>query len=130
MFQSSVDLSLAGKMVVQTGRKIHFIEIDKICYIEACNYYALIHEGDKTYVVRHTLDEFEGQLSQQHFIRIHRSIILNVNIFTCIEKIRNALFVRTSIGKEFRISRYRGKAIREKILGERKAPVDVALVGV
>lgn len=117
MKHTSDGLSLAGKIVVQSGRKIHFVDVDKITYIQACNYYALIHEGNRTHIVRQTLDEFEKVLSNDVFIRIHRSVILNFNIFKCIEKINTSLHVRTTIGKVFRISRYRNKIIREKVLG-------------
>jgi DNA-binding LytR/AlgR family response regulator len=104
------------RMIVQVGRSIQFIEIDKIRYIEACNYYALIHVEGKTHVVRQTLEEFEKKLNRFDFIRIHRSIIINLNIFSCIERSNKRMRVRTTIGKEFTISRYRQKDIRNRIL--------------
>ena len=113
---SNTDLLGEGKLIIHTGRKIHFIEIDKISYIEACNYYALIHANSKTYVVRQTLDDFEKRLEKHGFLRIHRSIILNLNIFSCIERENKKLLVRTTIGKEFKVSRYRQKWIKSRIL--------------
>ena len=108
--------SIGSKLVVRSGRKIHFIEIEKISYIEACNYYALIHADGKTYIVRQTLFDFENKLERNDFYRIHRSIIINLNIFRCIERENNKLLVRTTIGKEFTISRNRQKEIRNRIL--------------
>ena len=105
-----------GKVVVRVGRQIHFIEINKISYIEACNYYALIHAEGKTYIVRQTLDDFEKKLTKHDFLRIHRSVVINLNIFTCIERADNVLLVRTNIGKQFRISRNRQKEIKNRIL--------------
>ena len=104
------------KLVLRVGRGIHFIEIDKISYIESCNYYSLVHAEGKTYIVRQTLDEFEKKLEKHDFLRIHRSVILNLNIFICIERENKKLKVLTSIGKEFNISRYRQKEIRNRIL--------------
>jgi DNA-binding LytR/AlgR family response regulator len=106
---------LTNKMVVNSGRKMYFIDIEKINYIEACNYYALICTTEKTYVVRHTLDEFEQRLSGYSFLRIHRSVILNPNIFHCIERENNVAVVRTTIGRDFKISRYRQKHIRDTV---------------
>jgi two-component system, LytTR family, response regulator len=105
------------KIVFQCGRQIWFIEIEKITFIEACNYYALVHADGKTLVVRQTLDEIEERLAGHSFLRVHRSIILNPNIFQCMERKNNRLVVRTTIGRDFKISRYRVKAIRNKILG-------------
>jgi two-component system LytT family response regulator len=107
---------VSDKIVVQSGRKIYFIEIEKISYIEACNYYALIHADNKTYIARQTLDDFEKRLSPHAFLRIHRSIILNLNIFQCMERENNTLMVRTTIGRDFKVSRYRQKVIKERIL--------------
>jgi DNA-binding LytR/AlgR family response regulator len=104
------------KLVVRVGRGIHFIEIEKISYIESCNYYSLVHAEGKTYIVRQTLDEFEKKLEKYDFLRIHRSVLLNLNIFICIERENKQLMVHTSIGKEFKISRYRQKEIRHRIL--------------
>jgi two-component system, LytTR family, response regulator len=108
--------SITDKLIVHCGRKIHFIEIGSIGYIKACNYYALIFTKDKTYVARQTLDEFEKKLDAHSFLRIHRSIILNLNIFQCVERENKKLVVRTTIGKTFKISRYRQKAVKSRIL--------------
>jgi|SRR5688572_13006656 len=105
------------KIIFQSGRQILFIDIEKITFIEACNYYALIHAGGKTLVVRQTLDEIEQRLASHSFLRVHRSVILNLNIFQCMERKDNKLIVRTTIGRDFKISRHRVKAIRSKILG-------------
>jgi two-component system LytT family response regulator len=104
------------KIVFHCGRQIWFIEIEKITFIEACNYYALVHADGKTLVVRQTLDEIEERLSGHSFLRLHRSVILNLNIFQCMERQDNRLVVRTTIGRDFKISRRRLKSIRSKIL--------------
>ena len=110
------ELLQKDKIVFQSGRQIWVIEIEKITFIEACNYYALIHADGKTIVVRETLDEIEARLAHHSFLRVHRSIILNLNIFQCMERKDNGLVVRTTIGRDFKVSRYRVKAIRNKIL--------------
>ena len=106
------DLAPNGKVIIRSGRKIYFFDVNQISYIEACSYYTLVHEGGRTHIIRQTLDEFEGILSGQPFVRIHRSVILNFNIFKCIERINSSLQVQTTIGKVFRISRYRNKTVK------------------
>lgn len=106
-----------NKIIFQSGRQLWFIDVDKITFIEACNYYALVHAEGKTVVVRQTLDEIEARLMPYSFLRVHRSVILNHNIFQCMERKDNRLVVRTTIGRDFYISRNRAKAVRNKILG-------------
>jgi two-component system, LytTR family, response regulator len=106
----------SDKIVFQCGRKIHFFDAQAISYIEACNYYALVHAGGKTYVVRQTLDDIELRLTGHSFLRVHRSVILNLNIFQCMERSHQGLVVRTTIGRDFKVSRYRVKSIRDRIL--------------
>lgn len=106
----------AHKMIVQSGRKIHFIDIDTISFIESCNYYALVHAGTSTYVIRQTLDSLEQMLVNHFFLRVHRSVILNRNIFQRLERKNKTVIVSTTIGKEFKVSRHRVKALRSNIL--------------
>ena len=109
-------VSTNNKIVVNCGRKIYHVDISSIGYIESCNYYALIHTNDKTYITRQTLDEFTSKLEPHSFLRIHRSILINLNIFQCMERENKGLVVRTTIGKTFKVSRYRQKVVRSRVL--------------
>jgi two-component system, LytTR family, response regulator len=109
-------VSTSDKIVVNCGRKIYHVDISTIGYIESCNYYALVHTKDKTYITRQTLDEFTNRLEPHSFLRIHRSILINLNIFQCMERENKGLVVRTTIGKTFKVSRYRQKVVRTRVL--------------
>jgi two-component system LytT family response regulator len=50
----------------------------EIDWIEAARYYACLHVGDTTHIVRRTLQELEQDLDARTFVRIHRSIIVNL----------------------------------------------------
>jgi two-component system, LytTR family, response regulator len=62
---------------VKNRGQILFLNVSEIDWIEAANYYACLHVGGVTHVVRRTLQELEQDLDQNQFIRIHRSIIVN-----------------------------------------------------
>ena len=55
-----------------------FIRTEEIDWIEAEGYYARLHVGGKSHLLRETLTNLESQLDQNRFLRIHRSTIVNL----------------------------------------------------
>ncbi len=55
------------------------MSVSDIDWIEAASYYACLHVGPDTHVIRRTLAELERDLGEETFIRIHRSIIVNLD---------------------------------------------------
>jgi two-component system LytT family response regulator len=55
-----------------------FIKASEIDWIEAASYYACLHLGGATHIVRRTIPELEQDLDARTFFRIHRSIIVNL----------------------------------------------------
>jgi two-component system LytT family response regulator len=68
----------AQRLVVKNQGQVLFIDVTDIDWIEAAGYYACLHVGTETHVLRRTLAELERDLGEERFIRIHRSIIVNV----------------------------------------------------
>jgi two-component system LytT family response regulator len=66
------------RLVVKNQGQVLFIDINDIDWIEAAGYYACLHVATETHVLRRTLAELERDLGEDRFIRIHRSIIVNV----------------------------------------------------
>ena len=54
------------------------LNVSDIDWIEAAGYYACVHAGSDTHVIRRTLLELEQDLGDERFIRIHRSTIVNL----------------------------------------------------
>jgi two-component system LytT family response regulator len=69
---------LAQRLVVRSRSQVLFLNAADIDWIEAAGYYACLHVGSDTHVMRRTLLELERDLSEETFIRIHRSIIVNL----------------------------------------------------
>ncbi len=65
------------RIAVKSRGQTLFLNVSEIDWIEAASYYACIHVGDATHIVRRTLQELEQDLDENTFVRIHRSIIVN-----------------------------------------------------
>jgi two-component system, LytTR family, response regulator len=75
----------AKRLVVKDRGQVLFLNAADIDWIEAAGYYACLHVGNDTHVIRRTLLELEGELGDDRFIRIHRSIIVNLNRIRALE---------------------------------------------
>jgi two-component system LytT family response regulator len=69
----------AQRLVVKSRGQVLFVNVADIDWVEAAGYYACIHAGSDTHIIRRTLVELERDLGDERFIRIHRSIIVNLN---------------------------------------------------
>ena len=66
------------RLVVKTRGEIQFLTVADVDWIESAAYYACLHIGASTHVLRRTLLELERDLDADKFMRIHRSIIVNL----------------------------------------------------
>ena len=65
------------RIAVKNRGRTLFLNVSEIDWIEAANYYACLHVGSATHIVRRTLQELEHDLDDEKFLRIHRSLIVN-----------------------------------------------------
>lgn len=65
------------RLVIKSQGRLLFIDVPDIDWVEAASYYACLHVGRETHVIRRTLSELERDLGDT-FIRIHRSTIVNL----------------------------------------------------
>lgn len=64
---------------VRTGRRVTFVSVEDIDWIEAQGDYAQLHVGNKEYLLRESLTYLESRLDTGSFLRIHRSAIVRIN---------------------------------------------------
>jgi two-component system LytT family response regulator len=67
------------RLVVKSRGQVVFLNAADIDWIEAADYYACLHVGGDTHLLRRTLSELERDLGDEQFIRIHRSLIVNLD---------------------------------------------------
>jgi len=69
----------AKRLAIKGVGEIVFIKVSEIDWIEAADYYACLHVGAKTHLLRRSLVELEQELNENMFCRIHRSTIVNLD---------------------------------------------------
>ena len=69
----------AARLVVKNRGQVLFLNVADIDWVEGAGYYACVHVGADTHILRRTLTELEQDLGDRQFIRIHRSIIVNLD---------------------------------------------------
>jgi two-component system LytT family response regulator len=67
------------RLVVRNLGQVLFLSVSEIDWIEAANYYACLHVGNETHLMRRALSDLESDLDAANFCRIHRSIIVNLD---------------------------------------------------
>jgi two-component system, LytTR family, response regulator len=66
------------RILVRDRDRTRVIDAATIDWIEAADYYAEIHVGSETHLLRETLTELEQRLDPARFFRVHRSAIVNL----------------------------------------------------
>jgi two-component system, LytTR family, response regulator len=66
------------RLLVHNGAKDLFISVEDIEWIEAADYYSCLHVGTKNLMLRETIKQLASTLDPQKFVRIHRSVIVNM----------------------------------------------------
>ena len=67
------------RLAVKTPGKVTFVELDQIQAIEAAGKYAVVHVGKEHHVLRETMSSLESLLPPQRFLRLSRSVIVNLD---------------------------------------------------
>ena len=75
----------AERIVVKDGARVNIIPVDKLDYVEAQDDYVALHSQKKNYLKQQTITSLESSLDPRRFLRIHRSIIVNLERVTKIE---------------------------------------------
>ena len=101
------------KLSVRTGGKIHFVSEEQIDWIEADNQYVRIHTSTKVHTHRESLNYLEKHLDPAVFVRIHRSIMVNVNRITSLEPhFKGDFMVILDNGTRLKMAKSRKEALR------------------
>jgi two-component system, LytTR family, response regulator len=66
------------RIVVKNKGKIVFLSVDAIQYLQAEGNYVRIVSQGQSYLLRGTISDFDRKLDPTHFVRVHRSSIINL----------------------------------------------------
>ncbi len=66
------------RLAVRSGGKTVFVNVEDVDWIEAAENYVELHVGRVSHLLHVTMNTLEKSLDPESFLRIHRSIIINV----------------------------------------------------
>ena len=67
------------RFAIKSAGRVSFLRPSEIDWIEAADYYACLHVGQRTHMLRRSISELEQDLDPAIFCRIHRSTIVNLD---------------------------------------------------
>jgi two-component system, LytTR family, response regulator len=103
------------RLVVKGPSQLLFINVSDVDWVEAADYYACLHVGRDTHMIRRTMAELEGDLGD-NFARIHRSAIVNLDRVQGLElQSTGEHDVILKSGRCLRLSRRYRKRVRERL---------------
>ena len=110
----------AERLIVKSADQIIFLKPADIDWIEAADYYACLHVGTRTHLVRRSMSELEQDLDPLVFCRIHRSAIINLARVRALQLNGDGEYeVLLDNGSTLPISRRRRRYLQSAIAGNR-----------
>jgi len=67
------------RFTIKSAGRVLFLAATDVDWIEAADYYASLHVGPKTHLLRRSMNDLESDLDPARFCRIHRSTIVNLD---------------------------------------------------
>jgi two-component system, LytTR family, response regulator len=104
------------RIMIEQKKNIHFIKVENIIYIKAeREYTTLFEKGGGEYLVLKSISDWQKELPDEHFARVHRHSIINFNYIERSERLGNtaSLFL-ISIPEPIAISRGYYKLIKTR----------------
>jgi two-component system LytT family response regulator len=67
-----------SRLAIKTGSQTLFIRVEDVDYIESAGNYAVVHTHSERHILRETLTSLEANLPPRLFLRISRSVLVNL----------------------------------------------------
>jgi two-component system, LytTR family, response regulator len=95
-----------ARLVVPNGTRDAFVPVDEIEWIEAADYYACLHVGGRSLMLRETIKQLAETLDPRKFVRVHRSAIVNIaHVREILREGRNEGWVYLTNGQRLKMSK-------------------------
>jgi two-component system, LytTR family, response regulator len=119
---SSTRSSGAGRLIVREVGRIVVIPTSDVDWIEGADYYARLHVGTRSHLIRESLSSLEKRLDTARFLRLHRSAIVNLGRVRVVESAERGDAVAVlSTGARIRVTASR-RAELERRLSQVQGP--------
>lgn len=102
------------RFAVESGNQVRLISVGEVDYISACGHYAELHCGGRTHLIRERMDDLEQRLDSAQFLRIHRSVIVQLRRISMLTRESGGDYAVTlATGQELAVSRNRIGALEQ-----------------
>jgi two-component system, LytTR family, response regulator len=123
--QTSADEAISPKrtkflnrFMIRSGGRVAFIKAGDVDWIAADDYYVRLNVGNRSHLLRVSLNELEEKLDPEKFLRIHRSTIVNFERVKELHQNPNGEWVVVlKDGHELKLSRSRRDQLEEFLAG-------------
>lgn len=80
------------RLIGERAHRFHFLDVHAVDYLQVDGNYVTINVGDDRYVTRSTLKHLSDVLSPYDFLRIDRSVLLNLRQVDYVERLESGQF--------------------------------------
>ena len=105
-----------ARLVGERGQRFYFLDVETIDYIVADGNYVIIHCAGERYISRNTVKHLSTTLRLHSFVRIERSVLLNLQRVDFVERLGQGEFCFVlRNGERLRSGRTHRKAILQEL---------------
>jgi two-component system LytT family response regulator len=105
----------APRLAFKSGDRAIVLKTEEIIWVEAEDYYVLVHSTRGRHLVRMPLSAFEERLDPQLFVRVHRAALANLHEVKEFDQ-RDGAWLVMSDGSRVPVSRSRKRQVEERLL--------------
>lgn len=100
-------LDYLERIAVRHGRKIKFLNVSDIDWVEAAGVYVYLHSGDREFILRAAISHIAKQLDPKKFTRVNRSAIVRTDQVSELHPVGEgrSYLIRLKNGAEIPLSR-------------------------
>ena len=104
------------RVMIKVSGRVTLLKVDEIDFIEADGNYVKLHVGRKAHLLREKMHDLEGRLDPARFVRIHRSVIVNLDRIKEMHPHFNGDYIVVlEDGRKLRLSRTRRENLEAKL---------------
>jgi len=90
-----LDVIPTGQIIGEKSRRLYFIDVKNIDYVESEANYVALHVDDERYLARNTMKHLAVALAPLGFVRIERSLLINLRRVAFAERVDRGAFAFT-----------------------------------
>lgn len=114
--QSSTEKNYLTRLMIKAAGRVVLLKVSEIDFIEADGNYAKLHVGRKAHLLREKMHDLEARLDPAKFVRIHRSVIVNLDRIKELHPHFNGDYiVILDDGRQLRLSRTRRENLEARL---------------